>query len=60
MGLEMKPGVNHWYGRFRVGDKIRQIPLDVLIEGRRPERISEQGDEEFELPPMSWTTSGSN
>lgn len=48
MGLEMKPGSKWWYGRFRYGDKIRQIHLDVEIEGVRPERVSGTGDKDFE------------
>lgn len=48
MGLEMKPGSNNWYGRYRDGDKIRQFVLDAVIYGVRPARISETGDADFE------------
>jgi len=44
----MKRGSKWFYGRFRDGDKIRQIRLDVEIEGRRPARISETGDRTYE------------
>ena len=48
MALELKPRSNWWYGRFRDGDKVRQIRLEVKVEGVRPERASETGDKFFE------------
>jgi len=48
MALELKPRSKWWYGRFRDGEKVRQIRLDVPIEGERPERVSETGDAKFE------------
>ncbi|MCE9615084.1 MAG: tyrosine-type recombinase/integrase [Lentisphaerae bacterium] len=48
MGLEMKPGSKWWYGRFRDGKTIRQVRLDVEIEGERPAKVSEEGDRKFE------------
>jgi len=48
MALELKPRSKWWYGRFRDGDKVRQIRLDVPIEGERPERVSGTGDKKFE------------
>ena len=48
MGLEMKPGAKHWYGRFRDGKDIRQFRLNTEIQGRRPARLSEKGDKDFE------------
>jgi len=48
MGLEMKPGAKHWYGRFRDGKDIQQIRLNTEIQGRRPARLSERGDRAFE------------
>jgi integrase len=48
MGIEMKPGANHWYARFRVNGVIKQVPLETLIEGERPAKISEDGDRKFE------------
>ena len=48
MALELKPRSNWWYGRFRDGDKVRQIRLEVKVEGVRPERASETGDKIFE------------
>ena len=48
MALELKPRSNWWYGRFRDGDKVRQIRLEVKVEGVRPERASGTGDKIFE------------
>ena len=48
MALELKPRSHWWYGRFRDGKKVRQIRLDVPIEGERPERASQTGDKKFE------------
>lgn len=48
MALELKPRSNWWYGRFRDGDKVRQIRLEVKVEGVRPERASGTGDRIFE------------
>ena len=48
MALELKPRSNWWYGRFRDGDKVRQIRLEVKVEGVRPERASGTGDKFFE------------
>ena len=48
MGLEIKKGSNWWYGRFRVEGKIKQINLDVEIEGVRPATVSGAGDRDFE------------
>ncbi len=48
MGIEMKPGAKNWYGRFRDGKQIRQFRLETEIKGRRPARLSDKGDREFE------------
>jgi len=48
MGIEMKPGAKHWYARFRVDGIIRQVPLETLIDGERPAKITGEGDRRFE------------
>ena len=48
MGLEIKKGSNWWYGRFRVEGKIKQINLEIPIEGARPATVSGVGDRVFE------------
>jgi integrase len=48
MGLEIKPESQWWYARFRVGGKIKQVRLDVRVEGERPARLKDDGDRAFE------------
>ncbi len=48
MALELKPRSKWWYGRFRDGSKVRQIRLNVAIEGVPPVKAGDQGDAKFE------------
>lgn len=48
MGLEMKPGAKHWYAKLRINRVVRQLKLETQIMGKRPRRLSENGDHAFE------------
>lgn len=47
MALEMKAGSKWWYLRFRDGKKIRQVRLDVKVQGIPPSGPDDHGDRLF-------------
>ena len=48
MALDWKKTSQWWYGRFIVKGVAKLINLGVKIDGRRPQRISDEGDAAFE------------
>src|ERR1035437_8061888 len=49
MSLEFRPRSTHWLAVFHLLTGRETISLPVLIKVRRPAKISEPGDEEFEI-----------
>ena len=48
MALEIKKDSRWWYARFRDGDRIRQLRLNVEVQGQRPASLGQEGDGAFE------------
>ncbi len=48
MGLELRKNSKWWYGKFTLTGAVRVISLQVKVEGVRPPRLTQRGDDRFE------------
>jgi hypothetical protein len=48
MALVMKRSSGWWYGLFTSNGRRKTVNLGVKIEGRRPDSLTQTGDDEFE------------
>ncbi len=48
MALELKPTSGWWYARYSHKGRLYRVNLNVRVAGRRPARITQEGDAAFE------------